>query len=52
MCSVNVEASLLDTSRETCLLRSIHVRLVVPYDWVVTRGLLRGRFWLCIMTYI
>jgi hypothetical protein len=39
-----------DTSRKTCLLRSTHVRLAVPCDWVVTRGLLRGRFWLCRMT--
>jgi hypothetical protein len=39
-----------NTSRKTCPLRSTPVRLAVPCDWVVTWGLLRGRFWLCRMT--
>jgi hypothetical protein len=38
------------TSRKTCPLRSTPLRLAVPCDWVVTRGLLRGRFRLCRMT--
>jgi hypothetical protein len=37
-------------SRKTCPLYSTPVRLAVPCDWVVTRGLLRGRFWLYKMT--
>jgi hypothetical protein len=40
----------LITSRKTYPLRSTPMRLAVPCDWVVTRGLLRGRFWLCRMT--
>jgi hypothetical protein len=38
------------TSRKACPLRSTPVRLAIPCDWVVTQGLLRGRFWLCRMT--